>query len=251
MQERTGVVYKLVNRETGQYYFGSTINWNNRKHAHIRNFISGQYQQRLAQISKDHPSWEVEKLATMPESQLKDYESRLINESALDSKCCNSNLRTGKTRKVSVERRKKATAFRTTKQAILLSPEGKRYKIKSVKQFCIENDLNGGAISYVINGKLNHHKGWRLPSTKIENCRASKYFQAERITERQKPRELKPVVYWTLRNIHTGEAYESVVEIGRFARAVGISAKHLYYLKKHPDKNKNGWQVIRLETNNE
>jgi group I intron endonuclease len=42
----------------------------------------------------------------------------------------------------------------------LISPEGKKYEIKSYSLFCKEHDLNRGHICDVLKNKRPHHKGW-------------------------------------------------------------------------------------------
>lgn len=42
----------------------------------------------------------------------------------------------------------------------LTSPTGEKYKLLSLRNFCIDNNLNDSALQRVAKGQLNHHKGW-------------------------------------------------------------------------------------------
>lgn len=44
----------------------------------------------------------------------------------------------------------------------LISPEGNLVHIVNISRFARDNNLHQGAISNVVNGKANHHKGWKL-----------------------------------------------------------------------------------------
>lgn len=46
------------------------------------------------------------------------------------------------------------------KSVILISPEGKEYKLLSYKSFCEEHNLNRNYIRYVLQNKRKHYKGW-------------------------------------------------------------------------------------------
>lgn len=47
-----------------------------------------------------------------------------------------------------------------TKKYYLISPDGKKYVIENLYQFCIEKQLHNSAMYRVINRKNKHHKGW-------------------------------------------------------------------------------------------
>jgi len=44
---------------------------------------------------------------------------------------------------------------------ILTSPEGVKYELTSLRNFCLNNNLNDSALQSVGKGKLKHHKGWK------------------------------------------------------------------------------------------
>lgn len=43
---------------------------------------------------------------------------------------------------------------------LIIDPNGVEYKTDSLRRFCEENNLHGGVMCYVVNGKRNHYKGW-------------------------------------------------------------------------------------------
>ena len=45
----------------------------------------------------------------------------------------------------------------------LVSPDGEVVNIYNMRKFCIDNKLTHSAISKVLAGKRNHHKGWKAP----------------------------------------------------------------------------------------
>jgi len=52
------------------------------------------------------------------------------------------------------------------KEYVLTSPEGENISIKNLSEFCRVNNLHRPNMHYVISGKRNSHKGWKLPNYK-------------------------------------------------------------------------------------
>lgn len=52
----------------------------------------------------------------------------------------------------------------SAKLYILINPKGRRVEIYNMAKFCRDNNLHRGSMTYVISGKINHHKGWRAES---------------------------------------------------------------------------------------
>jgi hypothetical protein len=52
-------------------------------------------------------------------------------------------------------------AEKYSKEFALISPEGEIVKCRNIRKFCRKHNLCDSAICRVLNGKLNHHKGWR------------------------------------------------------------------------------------------
>ena len=48
------------------------------------------------------------------------------------------------------------------KQFIVTDPQGEEFHIFNLSKFCRENWLNNGSMYAVINGKIKHHKQWRI-----------------------------------------------------------------------------------------
>lgn len=46
------------------------------------------------------------------------------------------------------------------KKIILTDPNGNEFIVNNLSEFCRNNNLNQGAMSCVLNGKLKHHKKW-------------------------------------------------------------------------------------------
>lgn len=51
------------------------------------------------------------------------------------------------------------------REVFIISPIGKKIKVSCIISFCRENNLDPGAISKLINGKIQFSKGWHLEST--------------------------------------------------------------------------------------
>jgi hypothetical protein len=54
------------------------------------------------------------------------------------------------------------------KSYIIYSPEGVEYKIKGLKRFCRENNLNAQSLNKTIKGIQKNHKGWTIKELKDE-----------------------------------------------------------------------------------
>lgn len=48
-----------------------------------------------------------------------------------------------------------------SKSWVVTSPEGIEFEIKSMRQFCLEHNLNQSKMSQVASGKQKSHKGWK------------------------------------------------------------------------------------------
>ena len=49
----------------------------------------------------------------------------------------------------------------------LISPDGTKFNLTSLREFCINNNLNDSALHRVGKGKLKHYKGWKCEYDKI------------------------------------------------------------------------------------
>lgn len=61
----------------------------------------------------------------------------------------------------------------------IIDPDNKEIIIKNVKDFCIEFQLSAEQISKVLNSKIIHYRGWRLP----ENKHIKHNFYTKKITK--------------------------------------------------------------------
>jgi group I intron endonuclease len=52
------------------------------------------------------------------------------------------------------------TKLKRSKSYIITSPTGKTQEIRNLNQFCIDNNLNQGAMAAIARGKPAKHKGW-------------------------------------------------------------------------------------------
>ena len=57
------------------------------------------------------------------------------------------------------------------KEFTCISPTGTIHCVVGLKQFCKDNNLHTGCMSYVLSGKLPHYKGWKkyIPTTDIHD----------------------------------------------------------------------------------
>jgi hypothetical protein len=60
------------------------------------------------------------------------------------------------------KKNKIAMGLRKQKPFACISPSGIAVKAVNLRQFCIKNNLNSGAMWSVIHGKIPHHKGWKM-----------------------------------------------------------------------------------------
>lgn len=63
-----------------------------------------------------------------------------------------------------------------TKDRQLKSPDGTIYTMGSLTSFCRDNNLTVSKVSQVLSGKAVSHKGWTLPTTKLDTSLIHKTF---------------------------------------------------------------------------
>jgi len=69
-----------------------------------------------------------------------------------------------------IRAKQKAAAQKLTREFSVISPEGTLYlNIRGVREFCRTHGLNRGNMYSVLNGKHNHHKGWKPYISPINN----------------------------------------------------------------------------------
>ena len=87
---------------------------------------------------------------------IKQHNGWTSGDKTIQQHIINEQLNNGKLRSVKLGIRNK----QISKEFRLISPEGKEYTGKNIKQFCLENLLNSGHIYQVLLGKKKHYKGW-------------------------------------------------------------------------------------------
>jgi group I intron endonuclease len=99
---------------------------------------------------------------------LKSSEGKILNIENLEEFCRENNLCSSNLRKIFTGERKQSQGYSLPESNYchnkiyeLLAPNGDTVKIRNVKQFCLQNNLNYHCISNVIRGKNKSHKGYK------------------------------------------------------------------------------------------
>lgn len=182
--KKTKGVYKVTHKVSGHFYIGSSKTCELRFYQHHRSFERGDASKNLQRIVDQYGNqWSYEIVEeVLNESDLKSREEahQIIhkgNPLYLNTKVSGSVAARGLKRTVKdgnahvrglLGKNLKDPNFSREEVVTFISPDGKTYKVRSIKRFARQHGLSQGSMNSVAQGKLAHHKGWRLPTTPIE-----------------------------------------------------------------------------------
>lgn len=190
-------IYRAMNKITGKSYIGIDKNWPHRKYAHkhavkrgsnlvfhnaIRTYGWENFEWSIVEQSDDYSDM----LNLREEYHIRAFNThyihgdgynmtyggeatlgwvlseetrRKISESNLGKKAWNKGKPSPWT---SARNRKNAGIHRPCleKEYLIIDPEGQEYRVKGLKRFCQEHNLNAGNMCSVANGKLTNYKKW-------------------------------------------------------------------------------------------
>jgi len=119
---------------------------------------------------------------------------------------------------------------------IVISPQGEEVEIKSLTNFCKENEVRRDRMKSLFSGKISQHRGWTLKYPKKTDRKRGYTYD----------RKNGGNVY-NIENTKTGEIFYNVTSISHFAKEHNISANALRYSlynKDNPNRANNiEWKV--------
>lgn len=172
----------MIHKKTGKYYIGSSKNIESRKNSHMSFFRSGRNHKKLQELYDIDNEFEFFILEECRTCDLKKKEEKYLKQCVgFDSRCMNivstgvANLRNKKKReehklRLAVSMFGKNGKSRLSKSTKLISPDNKEYNVVSIRSFAKKHNLSQSALNDVANGKVKHHRGWRLSGTTLEEC---------------------------------------------------------------------------------
>jgi predicted GIY-YIG superfamily endonuclease len=175
-------IYKLIHKQTGYYYIGSSVNIKQRFQTHMSNFRANRNTRRLQSLYAHSTEFELIVLEECRKCDLKKKEEKYLKRLVkIDPLCVNytaSGTKGNRGRKKSTLHKQNLSASmigkngtaRLNKVTEFISPDGVLYAVVSIKPFAEKMGLSQSSLNAVANGKQKHYLGWRLSTTSLDEC---------------------------------------------------------------------------------
>lgn len=256
-------VYMVKHKSTGKFYIGSSQDLYNRFHSMMSTLKAGRSQDKLQTAfdttGRNPDDWEMTVLQQAPKSKLDKLETKYIQQHIANPDCLNSRFvaQSGK-RGSNIQLHSKiehvaATIGKNTKdnmvrrglEVTFISPEGKEYKVISVKAFAEEMGLNQSSMSQLSNGVVECVKGWLVKGLPMPSAgHVVKYWPEERMAKHYPLYEIISPTgqrYETYSLYHFEQEHDcKVITETREATSGEIGARH-YTKGLSPDGR--GWRL--------
>ena len=172
-------IYKATNTINGKSYIGFTTNWPQRKYEHLSNFIKNDniFYKAINKYGKNSFEWQILYQSKDIEHTKNIMENYFINEYKTFigfTECNGYNMSLGGDGTLGrFGENAPAYGMRHTQQHKnhiadffslnwkCISPEGKVFHIKNLREFCRNNKLTSQLMISVAKGKQIQHKGWK------------------------------------------------------------------------------------------
>lgn len=144
-------IYEIRCLLNNKVYIGSSKHYKNRWTTHKRNLKNNNHINKHLQSAWNKYG---KKNFVFSIIELCDIDNLLDRESYWINKFDSSN------RELGYNMSPVASYYDQSKEYIVVSPEGKEFKVKNLEKFCLDNNIEKSSLHKVANGESNQYKGW-------------------------------------------------------------------------------------------
>ncbi len=127
---------------------------------------------------------------------------------------------------------KKAKSRRKVGYPNVVSPEGKRYNIEDMTNFCRLHGLHPTGMFDLVNKKSRQYKGWTLEGVDL------KVSRFDLIAKKHRPNGYPPL------KDSNGNIYKGIINMSKFCKEHGLSNVNVSSMVAKKAKSHKGWTVI-------